>query len=89
MSTEQQFAALVAWLRENGHQNPQAVLRTLDAADVPEQYRGALAFWRTLSGPSRNLMYNVACGRQTRKTHAPERRGHRLPVRALSDRFDL
>ena len=66
---EQQLAGLIAWLHENGHQNPQAVLGTLVSEEVPEAFRGALAFWGTLSGPSRNLMYNVACGRQTRKTH--------------------
>lgn len=69
VTLEQQLAGLIAWLRENGHQNPQRVLGTLASEEVPEAFRGTLAFWHTLSGASRNLMYNVACGRQTRKTY--------------------
>jgi hypothetical protein len=76
---EQQIAGLITWLRDNGHPNPQSILRRLDPAEVPEEFRGALAFWHTLSGPSRNLMYDVACGRRTRK-QAPVRGRHTFKI---------
>ncbi len=87
-SIEQQITGLVTWLRENGHPNPQAILRGLDPASVPEEFRSALGFWHTLSGPSRNLMYDVACGRRTRQQSPLARRGRRLPMRAYQSEFD-
>jgi hypothetical protein len=66
---DREFIELIKWLKDAGHPNPQGVLRRLDQSSVPEQFRSALGFWQSLSGPSRNLMYNVACGRQVRKTH--------------------
>lgn len=78
MDIEEQLAGLIEHLRAQGETNPQKALKDAELEDVPEEFRSAFSFWRTLSGPSRNLMYNVACGRQTRKTCSPGPRG-RLP----------
>lgn len=64
---EREFTELIKWLLDEGHPNPQGVLRRLDPSSVPEQYRSALGFWQSLSGPSRNLMYDNACGRRLKK----------------------
>ena len=74
---ERKLTELIEWLKDAGAPNPQGVLRQLDAEELPEQFRDALRFWQSLSGPSRNFMYEVACGRRLKKT-APVSKGKRI-----------
>lgn len=64
---ETEFAAFIEHLRQQGHNDFCRLLAHMDPADVPEQYRDSYGFWASLSGHSRNLMLDVACGRRTRK----------------------
>jgi len=65
--TDTEFAAFMEHLRQQGHNDLCNVLAFMDPDDVPEQYKGSYDFWASLSGHSRNLMLDVACGRRTRK----------------------
>lgn len=64
---ERQFGALLEHLRARGIGNLQQYVTHLDLEAVPPEYRDAFSFWRSLSGPSRNLMFDVAQGRRLRK----------------------
>jgi hypothetical protein len=65
--TETEFAAFIQHLRQQGHNDFCRLLAHMGREDVPEQYRASWDFWASLSGRSRNLMLDVACGRRTRK----------------------
>jgi hypothetical protein len=75
MTIEEQFAGLIRHLREQGQNDLPRILTRLEPDDIPEEFRSAFGFWRSLSGSSRNFMLDTACGRRTRRTHARTRRG--------------
>lgn len=64
---EEEFGLLLEHMRADGRTNLQRDLKTLQLEEVPEQFRRSFGFWQSLSGPSRNLLYDVACGRRTKK----------------------
>jgi len=67
MQIESDFRELVQHLEREGAVSLQRFLKHAEPEHVPERFRGALSFWKTLSGPSRNLMIDVAQGRRTKK----------------------
>ena len=67
MSVESEFQNLVQHLENEGANNVALFLKHADLEHVPEQFRDSFSFWKSLSGPSRNLMLDVAQGRRTRK----------------------
>jgi len=75
MTAEEQFALILDYLREQGHTNPQRALKGLTADELPEELRSAFTFWQSLSGPSRNFMFDIARGHRTKKTHTYQRQG--------------
>lgn len=64
------FKELCDYLRNKGVTNPQQRLTSMGDDELPEEFRDVFRFWITLSGPSRNLFYNVAHGKQTKKKFA-------------------
>jgi len=64
---EREFARLLEYLRSRGARNLQQSVAHLELDQVPLEYRTSFSFWRSLSGPSRNLMFDVAQGRRLRK----------------------
>lgn len=64
---EERFSELLEHLRSSGVTNLQRHLKGLEADEVPEAYRAALSFWSSLSGSSRNLMFDTAQGRRLGK----------------------
>jgi len=64
------FARILDYLREQGHENLQQILTELSPEDLPEVHRSWFTFWQSLSGPSRNLLYEQACGRKLNKRFA-------------------
>ncbi len=67
MQIETDFRELVQHLEREGAVNLQRFLKRADLEDVPERFRDAYGFWKTLSGPSRNLMLDCAQGRRVNK----------------------
>jgi len=63
---EEQFGKLIEHIKAGGVANPQEIVFDLEVDLVP--------FFQSMSGPSRNLFYDVACGRRTKKKSA--RHGH-------------
>lgn len=64
------FKALCDHLRNQGISDPPRRLISMGEDEMPEEYRDTFRFWASLSGPSRNLFYNVAHGKQTKKKFA-------------------
>ena len=67
MQVESDFRELVQHLEREGAVNLQLFLKHAELEDVPERFRGAYSFWKTLSGRSRNLMLDGAQGRRVNK----------------------
>ena len=70
---ERRMTALCDWIRQHKGRNIQQILKTLEEEDLPEEHRECLRFFRSLSGPSRNLFLDVAHGRKLKKLFAPGR----------------
>ena len=71
---EEQLGRLIDHIKAGGVTNPQEIVFDLEANLVSEEFRDCLSFFQSMSGPSRNLFYDVACGRRTKKKSA--RHGH-------------
>jgi hypothetical protein len=67
MSIELKFKELINDLKRHNVQNIQRFLKRADIHHVPEQFRDAFGFWKSLSGRSRNLMLDNALGRRLKK----------------------
>jgi hypothetical protein len=66
-SYEHSLRQLVEAIRSAGHPNPQLRLKELEVEEVDDEFRPAFSFWKSLSGKSRGLMFDNACGRRMNK----------------------
>ena len=66
-SYEHSLRRLVEAISSAGHPNPQLRLKELEVEEVDDEFRRAFSFWKSLSGSSRNLMFDNACGRRMSK----------------------
>lgn len=67
MTIEEDFQEMVEHLTFIGIENVQLFLKDAKIDRVPERFQRTLSFWKSLSGPSRNLMIDNAQGRRLRK----------------------
>ena len=71
-SLEEKFKQLVEWVETNlkGVGQVQSLLAHdgLPDSQFPVEFQGALSFYRSLDGPSQQLLYRVAKNPNTKKT---------------------
>ena len=85
MTVEEEFRDLVESIRRDG-QDAHRTLKVLTVSDVDPRFRVCLSFWKSLSGPSKILMFEVAHGRKLKKKYYLPRRRCRpyVPYNSLS-----
>lgn len=67
MKVEDQFRRFVESL--GNPSDVQLLLKKLEVEEVALEYQDAFSFWKSLSGPSRNLMLDNARGRRLKKRY--------------------
>lgn len=81
---EAEFKGLVKYLKAQELRNLQQGLKLLRANQVPKVFRRSFNFFKTLSGPSKNFMLDIAEGRKSNKAYP--RQGNRGTRSNLSTR---
>lgn len=67
MNVEEQFRRFIESFE--GPTDLPRLLKKLNVEEVPLEYRAGFVFWKSLSGPSRNLMLDNALGRRLKKRY--------------------
>jgi len=70
MEIHQQFRELIELLKQEKGNNIQQALKRAAIEDIPTKYHKSFTFFKSLSGPSRNLFIDATMGRKKNKIHS-------------------